>query len=45
MLMDVNAAIKLLNQLKTVSQALPAFVLARAASAYKLRAVNPLQSN
>lgn len=45
MLMDVNAAIKLLNQLKTVSQALSAFAQAGAASAYKLRAVNPLPSN
>lgn len=45
MLMDVNVAIKLLNQLKTVAPSLSALVLARAALAYKLRAVNLVKSN
>jgi hypothetical protein len=45
MLMDVNAAIKLLNQLKTVAPSLSALVPAWAALAYKLKAVNLVKSN
>lgn len=45
MLMDVNAAIKLLNQLKTVAPFLSALVPAWAALAYKLKAVNLVKSN
>lgn len=45
MLMDVNAAIKLLNQLKTVAPSLSALVLACAALANKLKAVNLVKSN
>lgn len=45
MLMDVNAAIKLLNQLKTAAQILSVLGPAWAALAYKLKAVNLVKSN
>lgn len=45
MLMDVNAAIKLLNLMKTGAPFLSALVPAWAALAYKLKAVNLAKSN